>query len=132
MRNNFATAEIDQAKNNEALGINLDLKKKEGAKQQYKSNEQEKDGETLQHRVQRNKVQGRVIWLTAARKASHANTKANLDPKWAGPNEVKRVARKPRRHSMNVMKEQRIKEAPPATSFTSALIDRTESCTRHV
>ncbi|GJT46106.1 hypothetical protein Tco_0954821 [Tanacetum coccineum] len=74
----FAT-EIDQAKNNEALGINLDLieeRREQAAIQEAK----EEIVENITTQESAEQVSSRVIWSTAAMKQVMLRTKANLDP----------------------------------------------------
>ncbi|GKG41747.1 hypothetical protein Tco_0473498, partial [Tanacetum coccineum] len=64
------TTEVDQANNNEALGINLDLieERREQAAEQ---------------------ASNRAKWSTAAMKQVMPRTEVNFGPKWEGPYEVK-------------------------------------------
>ncbi|GKF37819.1 hypothetical protein Tco_0114577, partial [Tanacetum coccineum] len=74
------TAEIDQAKNNEALGINLDLieERREQAVIQEAKSKKKMENITTQESAEQ--VSNRVIWSTAAMKQVMLKTKANLDP----------------------------------------------------
>ncbi|GJS94454.1 reverse transcriptase domain-containing protein [Tanacetum coccineum] len=84
------TAEMDQTKNNEALGINLDLieeRREQAAIQEAKK--QEKDGKI----IKTSDVLGTSFkpgdMVYRSNEASHAKDEGKLGPKWEGPYEVK-------------------------------------------
>ncbi|GJU98093.1 reverse transcriptase domain-containing protein [Tanacetum coccineum] len=83
------TAEIDQAKNNEALGINLDLieeKREQAAIQEAKS--KKKMEKYYNSRVRGTSFKpGDMVYRS--NEASHAQDGGKLGPKWEGPYEVK-------------------------------------------
>ncbi|GKD60014.1 reverse transcriptase domain-containing protein [Tanacetum coccineum] len=83
------TAEIDQAKNNEALGINLDLieeKREQAAIQEAKS--KKKMEKYYNSRVRGTSFKpGEMVYRS--NEASHAKDGGKLGPKWEGPYEVK-------------------------------------------
>ncbi|GJT48483.1 reverse transcriptase domain-containing protein [Tanacetum coccineum] len=83
------TAEIDQAKNNEALGINLDLieeKREQAAIQEAKS--KKKMEKYYNSRVRGTSFKpGDMVYRS--NEASHAKDEGKLGPKWEGPYEVK-------------------------------------------
>ncbi|GJV83751.1 reverse transcriptase domain-containing protein [Tanacetum coccineum] len=83
------TAEIDQAKNNEALGINLDLieeKREQAAIQEAKS--KKKMEKYYNSRVRGTSFKpGDMVYRS--NEASHAKDGGKLGPKWEGPYEVK-------------------------------------------
>ncbi|GJX54899.1 hypothetical protein Tco_0284796 [Tanacetum coccineum] len=85
------TAEIDQASNNEALGINLDLIEEEGSKSKtiQRGKKQEKDGKILQLRGQEQASFKPGEMVYRSNEASHAQDGGKLGPKWEGPYEVK-------------------------------------------
>ncbi|GJT20443.1 hypothetical protein Tco_0890380 [Tanacetum coccineum] len=83
------TAEMDQTKNNEALGINLDLieeKREQAAIQEAKS---KKKMEKFTIRVRGEQASCQVKWSTQINEASHAKDGGKLGPKWERPYEVK-------------------------------------------
>ncbi|GJV75364.1 reverse transcriptase domain-containing protein [Tanacetum coccineum] len=83
------TAEIDQAKNNEALGINLDLieeRREQAAIQEAKS--KKKMEKYYNSRVRGTSFKpGDMVYRS--NEASHAKDEGKLGPKWEGPYEVK-------------------------------------------
>ncbi|GJW05103.1 reverse transcriptase domain-containing protein [Tanacetum coccineum] len=83
------TAEIDQAKNNEALGINLDLikeRREQAAIQEAKS--KKKMEKYYNSRVRETSFKpGDMVYRS--NEASHAKDEGKLRPKWEGPYEVK-------------------------------------------
>ncbi|GJV75359.1 hypothetical protein Tco_1506943 [Tanacetum coccineum] len=83
------TAEIDQAKNNEALGINLDLieeRREQAAIQEAKS--KKKMEKYYNSRVRGTSFKpGEMVYRS--NEASHAKDGGKLGPKWEGPYEVK-------------------------------------------
>ncbi|GJS24269.1 reverse transcriptase domain-containing protein [Tanacetum coccineum] len=83
------TAEIDQAKNNEALGINLDLieeRREQAAIQEAKS--KKKMEKYYNSRVRGTSFKpGDMVYRS--NEASHAQDGGKLGPKWEGPYEVK-------------------------------------------
>ncbi|GJR70154.1 reverse transcriptase domain-containing protein [Tanacetum coccineum] len=83
------TAEIDQAKNNEALGINLDLieeRREQAAIQEAKS--KKKMEKYYNSRVRGTSFKpGDMVYRS--NEASHAKDGGKLGPKWEGPYEVK-------------------------------------------
>ncbi|GJR39851.1 reverse transcriptase domain-containing protein [Tanacetum coccineum] len=83
------TAEVDQAKNNEALGINLDLieeKREQAAIQEAKS--KKKMEKYYNSRVRGTSFKpGDMVYRS--NEASHAQDGGKLGPKWEGPYEVK-------------------------------------------
>ncbi|GJZ81946.1 reverse transcriptase domain-containing protein [Tanacetum coccineum] len=83
------TAEIDQAKNNEALGINLDLieeRREQAAIQEAKS--KKKMERYNNSRVCETSFKpGDMVYRS--NEASHAKDEGKLGPKWEGPYEVK-------------------------------------------
>ncbi|GKB81254.1 hypothetical protein Tco_0948149 [Tanacetum coccineum] len=88
------TAEIDQAKNNEALGINLDLieeRREQAAIQEAKS--KKKMEKYYNSRVRGTSFKpGDMVYRS--NEASHARDEGKLGPKWEGPYEVKESLRK--------------------------------------
>ncbi|GJZ25097.1 reverse transcriptase domain-containing protein [Tanacetum coccineum] len=88
------TAEIDQAKNNEALGINLDLieeRREQAAIQEAKS--KKKMEKYYNSRVRGTSFKpGDMVYRS--NEASHAKDGGKLGPKWEGPYEVKESLRK--------------------------------------
>ncbi|GJV01425.1 hypothetical protein Tco_1334994 [Tanacetum coccineum] len=83
------TAKIDQAKNNEALGINLDLieeKMEQAATQEAKSKKN-------MEKYYNSRVRGTSFkpgeMVYRSNEASHAKDGGKLGPKWEGPYEVK-------------------------------------------
>ncbi|GJW39358.1 reverse transcriptase domain-containing protein [Tanacetum coccineum] len=83
------TAEIDQAKNNEALGINLDLieeRREQAAIQEAKSKKN-------MEKYYNSRVSGTSFkpgdMVYRSNEASHAKDGGKLGPKWEGPYEVK-------------------------------------------
>ncbi|GJW00078.1 reverse transcriptase domain-containing protein [Tanacetum coccineum] len=88
------TAEIDQTKNNEALGINLDLieeKRELAAIQEAKS--KKKIEKYYNSRVRGTSFKlGEMVYRS--NEASHAKDEGKLGPKWEGPYEVKESLRK--------------------------------------
>ncbi|GKA56447.1 reverse transcriptase domain-containing protein [Tanacetum coccineum] len=83
------TAEMDQAKNNEALGINLDLieeRREQAAIQEAKS--KKKMEKYYNSRVRGTSFKpGEMVYRS--NEASHAKDGGKLGPKWEGPYEVK-------------------------------------------
>ncbi|GJT92868.1 reverse transcriptase domain-containing protein [Tanacetum coccineum] len=83
------TAEIDQANNNEALGINLDLieeRREQAAIQEAKS--KKKMEKYYNSRVRGTSFKpGEMVYRS--NEASHAKDGGKLGPKWEGPYEVK-------------------------------------------
>ncbi|GJX96875.1 reverse transcriptase domain-containing protein [Tanacetum coccineum] len=83
------TAEIDQTKNNEALGINLDLieeRREKAAIQEAKS--KKKMEKYYNSRVRGTSFKpGDMVYRS--NEASHAKDEGKLGPKWEGPYEVK-------------------------------------------
>ncbi|GJZ14113.1 reverse transcriptase domain-containing protein [Tanacetum coccineum] len=83
------TAEMDQTKNNEALGINLDLieeKREQAAIQEAKS--KKKMEKYYNSRVRGTSFKpGEMVYRS--NEASHAKDGGKLGPKWEGPYEVK-------------------------------------------
>ncbi|GJT41458.1 reverse transcriptase domain-containing protein [Tanacetum coccineum] len=83
------TAEIDQTKNNEALGINLDLieeRREQAAIQEAKS--KKKMEKYYNSRVRGTSFKpGDMVYRS--NEASHAKDEGKLGPKWEGPYEVK-------------------------------------------
>ncbi|GJS22872.1 reverse transcriptase domain-containing protein [Tanacetum coccineum] len=83
------TTEIDQAKNNEALGINLDLieeRREQAAIQEAKS--KKKMEKYYNSRVRGTSFKpGDMVYRS--NEASHAKDEGKLGPKWEGPYEVK-------------------------------------------
>ncbi|GJZ63031.1 reverse transcriptase domain-containing protein [Tanacetum coccineum] len=83
------TAEIDQTKNNEALGINLDLieeRREQAAIQEAKS--KKKMEKYYNSRVRSTSFKsGDMVYRI--NEASHAKDEGKLRPKWEGPYEVK-------------------------------------------
>ncbi|GJR37035.1 reverse transcriptase domain-containing protein [Tanacetum coccineum] len=83
------TAEIDQAKNNEALGINLDLieeRREQAAIQEARS--KKKMEKYYNSRVRGTSFKpGDMVYRS--NEASHAKDEGKLGPKWEGPYEVK-------------------------------------------
>ncbi|GJR83291.1 reverse transcriptase domain-containing protein [Tanacetum coccineum] len=83
------TAEIDQAKNNEALGINLDLieeRREQAAIQEAMS--KKKMEKYYNSRVRGTSFKpGDMVYRS--NEASHARDEGKLGPKWEGPYEVK-------------------------------------------
>ncbi|GJT75886.1 hypothetical protein Tco_1042611 [Tanacetum coccineum] len=83
------TAEIDQTKNNEALGINLDLieeRREQTAIQEAKS--KKKMEKYYNSRVRDTSFKpGDMVYHS--NEASHAKDEGKLGPKWEGPYEVK-------------------------------------------
>ncbi|GJV69913.1 reverse transcriptase domain-containing protein [Tanacetum coccineum] len=74
------TAEIDLTKNNEALGMNLDLieeRREQAAIQEQKQEKMERNYNSESPTAQ---VSSRATWSTAAMKQVMPGTKANLDP----------------------------------------------------
>ncbi|GJX23399.1 reverse transcriptase domain-containing protein [Tanacetum coccineum] len=85
----FRTAELDQANNNEALGINLDLieeKREQAAIQEAK-------GKKKMEKYYNSRVRGTSFkpgeMVYRSNEASHAKDGGKLGPKWEGPYEVK-------------------------------------------
>ncbi|GJU13184.1 reverse transcriptase domain-containing protein [Tanacetum coccineum] len=90
------TTEIDQAKNNEALGINLDLieeRREQAAIQEAKSKKKDVNINTTS-RVPRKQVSKPCDMVYRSNEASHARDECKLGPKWEGPYEVKESLRK--------------------------------------
>ncbi|GJY92975.1 reverse transcriptase domain-containing protein [Tanacetum coccineum] len=88
------TAEINQTKNNEALGINLDLieeRRELSAIQEAKS--KKKMEKYYNSRVRGTSFKpGEMVYRS--NEASHAKDEGKLEPKWEGPYEVKESLRK--------------------------------------
>ncbi|GJS67451.1 reverse transcriptase domain-containing protein [Tanacetum coccineum] len=102
------TAEIDQAKNNEALGINLDLieeRREQAAIQEAKS--KKKIGKYYNSRVCGTSFKpGDMVYRS--NEASHAKDGGKLGPKWEGTNELKNLLKGELAKSKKTAKEMKI------------------------
>ncbi|GKB32275.1 hypothetical protein Tco_0871676 [Tanacetum coccineum] len=89
-RPTLRTTEIDTAKNNEALGINLDLieeRREQATIQKAKSKKKMENITTQESAAQ---VSSWATWSTAAMKqVMPGKNEGKLGPKWEGPYEVK-------------------------------------------